>query len=71
MQIVPTGKKVSPKSVNHRLTLKEGPKVKSEHIRRLSAQDFLLVGFTLPTSVSNNKQVICTFKFGYPHLTLE
>ena len=35
------------------------------------ADDFLQVGFTLQTSRTNNKQVISTFKFGYPHLTLK
>ena len=53
------------------LTLKEGPKVKSDHIKRFSAHDFLQVGFTLQTSRINNKRVISTFKFGYPHLTLK
>ena len=54
-----------------RLTLKEGPKVKSDHIRRFQADNFLLVGFTLQTSRTNNKRVISAFKFGYPHLTLK
>ena len=36
----------SPKPVNHCLTLKEGPKVKS-NMRRFLAQDFILVGFGL------------------------
>ena len=38
-----------------RLTLKEGPKIKSDHIRRFPAHDFLQVGFTLQTSKTNNK----------------
>ena len=59
----------SSKPVNQRLTLKEGPKVKS-NIRRFQAQDFLWVGFTLQTSRINNKQVISTFRFGRPCLML-
>ena len=43
------------------LTLKEGPKVKSDHIRRFAAHDFLLVGFTLQTSRTNNKRDISIF----------
>ena len=70
MQICIHQKDNSPKPVNHHLTLNEGPKVKSEHIRRFPAHDFLEVGFTLQTSRTNNKQVISTFKFGYPRLTL-
>ena len=31
----------SPKPINHRLTLKEEPKVKSDHIKRFLAHDFL------------------------------
>ena len=56
-----------------RLTLKEGSKVKSDHIKRFLAHEFLSVGFTLQTSRTNNKQVILisTFKFGYPRLTLK
>ena len=53
------------------MALKEGPKVKSEHIRRFPAHDFLYVGFTLHTSKTNNKRLISTFKFGYPRLTLK
>ena len=53
------------------LTLKEGPKVISEHTKRFSSHDFLEVGFTLQTSRTNNKQVISTFKFAYPRLTLK
>ena len=53
------------------LTLKEGPKVKLDHIRVFLAYDFLNVGFTLQTSRTNNKRVLSTFKFGYPHLTLK
>ena len=37
-----------------RLTLEEGPKVKSDHIRRFPAHDFLHVGFTSETSRINN-----------------
>ena len=48
----------------------EGPKVKSDHIRRFPAHDFLYVGFTLQASRTNSKRVISTFKFGYPRLTL-
>ena len=39
-----------------RLTLKEGSKVKSDHIRRFPAHDFL--DFTLQTLRTNNKQEI-------------
>ena len=46
----------SPKPVNHRLTLKEGPKVKSD-ISRFPAHNILQVGFTLQTSRINNKRV--------------
>ena len=46
-------------------------KVKSDHIRRFLTHDFLNVGFTLQTSGTNNKRVISTFKFGYPHLILK
>ena len=61
----------SPKSVNHCLTLKERPKVKSDHNRRFEAHNFLLVAFTLQTSRINNKLVISTFKYSCPHLTLK
>ena len=71
MQICIHQKDNSPKPVNHRLTLKEGPKVKSENIRRFPVHDLLQVGFILQTSRTNNKQVISTFKFGYPRLTLK
>ena len=54
-----------------RLTLKEGPKVKSVHTRRFPANDFLYVGLTSQTSRTNNKRVISTFKFCYPRLTLK
>ena len=53
------------------LTLKEGPKVKSDHIKRFLAHDFLQVDLTLQTSRTNNKRVISTFKFWYPCLTLK
>ena len=43
--------------------------VKSDHIRKSQANDFLLFGFKLQTSRSNTKQVIGTFKFVYPCLT--
>ena len=46
-------------------------KVKSEHIRRFLAHDFLMVGFTLQTSKTSNEQVISTIKFDYLHLTLK
>ena len=71
MQICIHWKDNSPKPVNHRLTLKEGPKVKSDHIRRFPAHDILQVGFTFQTSRINNKRVISTFKFGCPRLTLK
>ena len=57
------------------LSLKEGPKVKSDHIR-FPANDFLLVGFTSQNSGTNNKGDIGTFKvcyvghFGTPWMTL-
>ena len=35
------------------------------------AHDFLEVGLPSQTSRTNNKQVISTFKFGYPRLTLK
>ena len=70
MQICIHRKDNSPKPVNHRLTLKEGPKVKSD-IRRFPAQNILQVGFTLQTSTINNKLVINPFKVGCPPLTLK
>ena len=57
MQICIHRKDNSPKPVNHRLALKEGPKVKSD-IRRFPAHNILQVGFTLQTSRINNKRVI-------------
>ena len=45
--------------------MKEGPKVKSDHIRRFPAHDFLQVGFTCQTTRSNNKGDIGTYKFRY------
>ena len=54
-----------------RLTLKDGPKVKSNHTRRFSAHDFLNVGLPSQTSRTDNKRVISTFNFGYPRLTLK
>ena len=71
MQICIYRKDNSPKPVNHCLTLKEGPKVKSDNIRRFPVHDFLQVGFTLQTSRINNNQVISTFKIGCTHLTLK
>ena len=65
-----------PKPVNHRLTLRDGPEVKSYNIRRFPAKDFLQVGFTLQTSRTNNKGDIGTLKvcymgyFGTPWMTL-
>ena len=53
------------------LTLKEGPKVKSDHTRRFPAHDFLYAGLPSQTSRTNNKRVISTFKFGCPSLTLK
>ena len=53
-----------------RLTLKEEPKVKSDHTRRFPAHDFLYAGLPSQTSRTNNKRVISTFKFGCPRLTL-
>ena len=70
MQICIHRKDNSPKSVNHCLTLKEGPKVKSD-IRRFPGHNILQVGFTLQTSKINNKRVISPFKFGCPRLTLK
>ena len=70
MQICIHRKDNSPKPVNHRLTL-EGPKVKSNNIRRFPAHDFLYVGFTVQTSRINNKRVTSTFRFGLPCLMLK
>ena len=53
------------------LTLKEGPKVKSVHIKRFPAPDFLHDGFTLQTCKTKKKQFITTFRFCYRHLTLK
>ena len=54
-----------------RLTLKERPKVKSDHTKRFPGHDFLYVGIPSQTARTNNKQVISTFQFGYPRLTLK
>ena len=54
---------------NPHLTLKEGPKVKSNHTKRFPPHDFLYVGLPYQTSRANNKRVISTFKFGNPRLT--
>ena len=70
MQICIHRKDNSPKPVNHCLTLKEGPKFKSD-IRQFLAHDILQVGFTLQTSRINNKQVISTLTFGCPRLSLK
>ena len=45
--------------------------MKSDHIKRFLAHDFLQVGVTLQTSRNKNKQVTSTFNFGYPRLTLK
>ena len=71
MQIVSTRKKNSPKPFKHHLILKEKPKVKSDHIKRFLALDFLLVGVTLQTYRNTNKRDITTVNFGYPYLTLK
>ena len=71
MQICIHQKDKSPKPVNHHLTLKEGPKVKSDSIRRFPAHDILQVVFKLPTSKTSNKRVISTFRFCYLRLTLK
>ena len=71
MQICIHRKDNSPKPVNHRLTLNNGQRVKSDKIRRFLAHDMLQVGFTLQTSRINNKRVISTFKIGCPHLILK
>ena len=70
MQICIHQKDNSPKQVNHCLTLKEGPEVKSD-IRVFPAHDILQVGFTLQTSRINKNLLISTFKFGCPRLTLK
>ena len=57
--------------INNHLTLKEEPKVKSDHIKKFLAHDFQQVGVTLQTSRNMNKRVIRTFNFDYPHLTLK
>ena len=64
MQICIHRKDNSPKPVNHHLTLKEGPKVKSDNIRRFPSNDILQVGFTLQTSRINNKRLISTLSLG-------
>ena len=43
------------------LTLKEGQKVKSDHIKRFLAHDFLQGGLPSQTSGTNNKGDISTF----------
>ena len=70
IQICIHRKNNSPKPVNHHLTLKERPKVKSK-IRRFLAQASVRVGFTLQTSRINNKQVKSRFRFDCPLLTLK
>ena len=69
MQIVSTRRKLT-KAILTSLTLKEKPKVKSDHVKRFLAHDFLQVGVTLQTSRNTNKQDINT-NFGNPHLTLK
>ena len=71
MQICIHWKDNSPKPVNHRLTLKERPKVKSDKMRRFPANDILQVGFTLQTSRTNNNRVIRIFQINCPRLTLK
>ena len=56
---------------NPHLTLKEGPKVKSDQTKRFPVHDFLDFGLPFQSSRTNNKRVITTFKFGYPCLTLK
>ena len=46
-------------------------KVKSNHIKRFLAHNFLQVGFILQTSRTNNKQVISTLNFRYLQVTLK
>ena len=45
--------------------------MKSDHTKRFRANDFLWDGLPSQISVTNNKGVISTFKFGYPCLTLK
>ena len=47
------------------------PKVKSDHTKRFRANDFLWDGLPSQISVANNKRVVGTFNFRYPHLTLK
>ena len=54
-----------------RLTLKERPKVKSDHTKRFPAHGFLHIGIPSQTSRTNNKRVISTLNFAYPRLTLK
>ena len=42
--------------------------MKSDHTKKFPAHDRLVF---IPTSGTNNKRVISTFMFGYPHLTLK
>ena len=55
---------------NPHLTLKEGPKVKSDHTKRFPVHEILDFGLPFQTSRTNDKRVIDTFKFGNPRLTL-
>ena len=55
MQIYIHWKENSPKPVNHHLTFKEGPKVKSD-IRRFPAHNILQVGVKLQTSRINKQE---------------
>ena len=50
---------------------RRGPKVKSDHTKRFRANDFLWDGLPSQISVTNNKRVVGTFNFRYPHLTLK
>ena len=44
---------------------------KSDHTKRFRANDFLWDGLPSQISVTNNKRVVGTFNFRYPHLTLK
>ena len=44
-----------------RLTLKEGPKVKSDHIKIFLAYDFVETALTFQTSRTNNKHFCNSF----------
>ena len=55
MQVISTFKFGFP-----RLTLKEGSKVKSDHIKRFPAHDFLQVGFKAVTSLEKRHRVFAS-----------